>query len=105
MSGTMIEDRGAEYVAAWPAMTTRDLGMGLDYILDAIRAVVPGATISWEDLHTGEPLPSIGALTVEQARAVVAELLAIKRRLRERERTHCRGCGLPLVRGRCQECV
>lgn len=102
---TMIEDRGATYVAQWPLLIARDLGMSPEYVATAIRTILPEATITAGDVYGDAAHPDVASLTPAQAQAVVAELRSILTRISRQMRTHCRGCGLPLVHGRCQECV
>ena len=87
---TMLEAKGAEYVAAWPANIARMLGTTPEQVLDAITGA------GYYDLTPGD-------LTGEQARTVVA---VVRRRVENAAPNACHYCGLPLnSRNECRECV
>lgn len=109
MSGTM-DDRGRDYVARWPQGLGRRFKMSADHLPRAMRRAGIIAEGDEGRLRTAfagqEYAAEVGALTPDAARAVIAEFVAIRAEIRARARTHCQGCGLPLITsGDCRECV
>lgn len=107
----MATTRGTEYVERWPSGIASRLGLSVEHVALALRAVT-GASIPQTAFYRtvdaaayAHAIAAVGALTPDQAMAVVAELRTIKAQIDAHEHTHCRFCGLPMVRGRCEECV
>jgi len=80
----MIESKGAEYVAAWPASIAR-----MNKRTEAeVRAIA-------EQTYPGQ---AIGTYETWQAKHVANQVAALNPKV-------CHYCGLPLTGGRCSECV
>jgi DNA-binding transcriptional MerR regulator len=101
--------RGTDYVTAWPGNIARQTHLSPEYIAEALTR----AGLTTEDaavelrgpLLRGEHLAAIANLTPEQAKAVVAEMKAIRTEIREAAKTHCHYCGLELSKtGECPSC-
>lgn len=102
---TMIEDRGAEYVAQWPEEIARKLRCGVGWVTTAISEVT-GVRVTEMDGFTGAAAETVGTLTATQAQEVIVRVRRSLAAIAAREATHCRFCGLRLNRnGRCDECV
>jgi hypothetical protein len=103
---SMIEDKGAEYVTAWPANIARMLNLSPEYIIEAVNTVT-GSTIPRHAAYNiNGPIAEVGALTGEQARDAVAEARRISATLTTNSVTNCHYCGLPVASdGKCRECV
>ncbi len=102
---TMLEDKGADYVARWPHGIADRAGISVEYVADAL-ATITGARINRMAFYADTAVSEIGALTPAQAKAVAAEMVGIHRQITStQDITHCRGCGLPLDgNGECEEC-
>ncbi|MFE3577824.1 hypothetical protein [Streptomyces vinaceus] len=106
--GTMAA-RGRDYVAAWPTNIARQTGISAEYVAEALTRVNLAAQADANGLRPqflfGEYVQTIADLTPDQAKAVVAEMQAIRAEIRQAALTHCRCCGLKLSRsGECPSC-
>jgi hypothetical protein len=101
---TMLDDKDTAYVARWPHAIADRVGISVEHVARALERVT-GQKVSQMAFYADQAVPEIGALTTEQARAVVAQMQAIRQEIESRQDiTHCRTCGLPLRDGECQEC-
>jgi len=95
---SMLETKGADYVAAWPDRIATQVDCPVETVLAAVETNAPGA--------------SIADLRPDQARLVVATakyqwlITRIARGDLIEDVTKCRGCGLRLPEpyGDCREC-
>jgi hypothetical protein len=104
---TMLDLKGADYVAAWPLSISRRAGLTVLYVPRAVSAVTGVELDEHISRWLGEagPIDEIGAMTPATATAVVAELDRIRASLAARRATSCHYCGLPLNRdSECDEC-
>jgi hypothetical protein len=105
---TMIEDRGSEYAARWPAAHTRRIGLGREWAATALKDIGALAPEREHAVRTAllsdELVPEVAALTPQQAKAVIARLHEIKRAITESRKTNCYYCGVDLLGGQCPSC-
>lgn len=109
MSGTMVEDRGRDFVAVWPHVMATKVGVAGAWVAEAMkRAEVLPADASETQygarFDRREYVEEVGVMTPEMTQRVIEELRAIDAELRGRAKTNCHYCGLPLQGGVCPEC-
>lgn len=96
---TMLEDKGAEYVKAWPGRIAERLGCDAEFVLATLARIYPDTRVG--DLDSDHAKVIVGATKHAWLQHRIARGDHIQ------DVTHCRGCGLPLPRqyGECEECV
>lgn len=94
MCTPMIDAKGADYVARWPHAIADRYRCSVSYVARAVEAITGHAMPIM--LSEATPSDAIGALTPDQATAVIAEVDRAIRDVRIRQRTCCYSCGLPL---------
>jgi hypothetical protein len=105
--GTM-GTKGNDYVANWPAAVARKFTLSPEHIANAMQ--LAGITTEADTYRlrraflAKEATPEVAALTPESARKVMTELKAISAEIQRAASTACRGCGLPLFNGECEQC-
>jgi hypothetical protein len=105
---SMIEDKGAEYAAQWPATIARQTGLAAPWVAVALQRAGHLTEEQVRDaehaMEHGQLVPQVGEMAPASARAVVEHLRDIERELRESQMADCQCCGTPLRGGECPAC-
>lgn len=104
---TMLDNRGPEYVKAWPVNTATAMGIPTHFVVRAVKAV------TGQDIEDGgcgyadddKTLAVVGNLDGPTAKEILALAGQNYAEYKRATRNHCHFCGLPMRNGRCEECV
>lgn len=104
----MIEDRGREFAAAWPAGMARHIRLSPEWVATAMKElglITPERESTVRSAFlAGQLVEEVGALAPEQAKAIIAKLHEIKHKIVEDQGSHCYSCGVSLDKGECPSC-
>lgn len=108
MTGTMLTDRGQEYVATWPTKLATKMRLSSDWVVVALqraRLLTDDQYYEYCRAFTAQRYTDlVGNMTRETTQEVIAHLKNISRELNQAEATTCRCCGLTLQNGPCPAC-